>query len=317
MHSTDTAPVGGRVFRTLGSWDERTTTWNTRPSLETTPVASIGAVSAKTWYEVALPLDVLRSGVVSLGIDSTSSNGARWSSRESATAPRCSSPWRRSPCPPRRLRPRRLRRRRPRPPRRRSRRSRRRRRRSRRPPRRESPSPTSSPQPTTSPSPTSSPEPTSSPTPTTAPQPTPGPAPVDGLSSLASSSVGSSEPTYYTGNSRLAVTRGGRLLAVHGRHTSGVQLAWRDPACSSADRLPRRRQQRRSPDRHRHGRLARVHRHHDGRRRRARLGRVGGPELRGHPPRPDEAAERPRRRGRPEPRTGRHGGRTSAGRLPG
>jgi hypothetical protein len=52
----------------------------------------------------------------------------------------------------------------------------------------------------------------------------------DGLSQIADAETGSSDPTYYASNRRLAITRAGRLLAVHGKHATGVQLAWRDPA---------------------------------------------------------------------------------------
>jgi hypothetical protein len=51
----------------------------------------------------------------------------------------------------------------------------------------------------------------------------------DGLSEVAAPYLGSSDPTYYAANHRLAITRTGRLLTVHGRHNQGVQLAWRDP----------------------------------------------------------------------------------------
>ena len=50
----------------------------------------------------------------------------------------------------------------------------------------------------------------------------------DGLMEIASPYTGSSDPTYYPSNHRLAITRNGRLLTLHGRHSSGVQLAWRD-----------------------------------------------------------------------------------------
>jgi hypothetical protein len=52
---------------------------------------------------------------------------------------------------------------------------------------------------------------------------------LDGLSQVANPYLGSSDPTYYPSNHHLAVTSAGRLLAVHGRHKTGVQLAWRDP----------------------------------------------------------------------------------------
>jgi hypothetical protein len=40
---------------------------------------------------------------------------------------------------------------------------------------------------------------------------------------------GSSNPTFYPNNRRVAVTHKGRLLAVYDPHGSGVQIAWRDP----------------------------------------------------------------------------------------
>jgi hypothetical protein len=52
---------------------------------------------------------------------------------------------------------------------------------------------------------------------------------IDGLSLVADENVGSDDPTCCASNRRLAVTEHGRLLAVHGRHADGVQLAWRDP----------------------------------------------------------------------------------------
>ena len=52
----------------------------------------------------------------------------------------------------------------------------------------------------------------------------------DGLSQVASPTVGSSSPTYYGNQHHLAITEAGRLLAVHGLHATGVELAWRDPA---------------------------------------------------------------------------------------
>lgn len=53
---------------------------------------------------------------------------------------------------------------------------------------------------------------------------------VDGLSQVADPLVGSSSPTYYGNQHRMAITESGRLLAVHGLHATGVQLAWRDAA---------------------------------------------------------------------------------------
>jgi len=52
--------------------------------------------------------------------------------------------------------------------------------------------------------------------------------PADGLTTIATSTFGSSDVTDYPSQHRLAKTATGRLLTVFGRHKSGVQLAWRD-----------------------------------------------------------------------------------------
>lgn len=56
------------------------------------------------------------------------------------------------------------------------------------------------------------------------------PPSADGLSQVAAPALGSSDPTYYAGEHRLAATAGGRVLALYGKHLDGVQLAWRDGA---------------------------------------------------------------------------------------
>jgi hypothetical protein len=51
---------------------------------------------------------------------------------------------------------------------------------------------------------------------------------LDGLTTVIGPKGGSSDPTYFASQHRLALTSGGRLLVVYGRHADGVQLAWRD-----------------------------------------------------------------------------------------
>jgi hypothetical protein len=48
------------------------------------------------------------------------------------------------------------------------------------------------------------------------------------LTEIAASTKGSSDPTYYASNHRIAVTSSGRQLVVYGVHATGVGLAWRD-----------------------------------------------------------------------------------------
>lgn len=61
-----------------------------------------------------------------------------------------------------------------------------------------------------------------------APPPPPPPSGDTGLTTVADSSTGSSDPTNYAMNHRLAMTAAGRRLTVFGLHGTGVQLAWRD-----------------------------------------------------------------------------------------
>ena len=175
LRQIDASPAGGRVFSmSTTSWSE-SINWKTRPAIDGSLLASFGAVTAGSSYEVELGTGAARDGVVSYAIDSTNSDGSRWATRESSTPPQLLVTVENPPAP----------------------------------------------------------APAPAPDPTPSPDPAPAPAVVlDGLSQVAASTVGSSEPTYYSANHRLAMTGGGRLLVVYGRHSSGVQLAWRDPAGS-------------------------------------------------------------------------------------
>jgi hypothetical protein len=53
---------------------------------------------------------------------------------------------------------------------------------------------------------------------------------LDGLTQVATPYQGSLQPTQYASNRRMALTSGGRLVAVYGFHATGLQLVWRDPA---------------------------------------------------------------------------------------
>ena len=153
LYQTDASAVGGTVSSvSTSAWDEKTT-WDTRPSFDGAPLATFGTVQKQTWYEVSLGPIVSQDGPVGLAIDSRSSDGAAWASRESSTQPKL----------------------------------------------------------------------------IVDVEPVPDLV-LDGTSTVADNMSGSSDPTYYPSNHRLALTAGGRLLAVSGRHAQGVQLSWRDPA---------------------------------------------------------------------------------------
>lgn len=158
MFQVDASKTGGRVRSVGGAWDE-STTWSSKPEVGGV-LGTFGAVTRARWYELPLPTTLAVDGALSLAVDSASSDGARWASRETSTRPVL---WV-----------------------------------------------------------------------TVAVEGSADPAdPVDpgapALTQAATWELGSSEPTYYSGQHRLAVTRGGRTLAVYGRHSNGVQLTWRDP----------------------------------------------------------------------------------------
>lgn len=157
MYNLDSSRVGGRVFAMSSStWQESSTTWNTRPAIDGAQLGAFGKVSSGSWYEVDLPASsVSGGGIVSLAVDSVITDGAQWSSRESGNAPTLVVDL-------------------------------------------------------------------AAPTDTTPPA-----APT--LTEVAGTADGASDPTFYGNNHRLAQTAGGRLLAVYGRHGTGVQLAWQDP----------------------------------------------------------------------------------------
>lgn len=157
MYQVDSSTAGGRVVAMSNTTWTESLTWNTRPTADGPVVATFGAVASKTWYEVPLHNVTLADGAFSFAIDSTSSNGADWASRESANPPQLIADIENGESPP--------------------------------------------------------------------PPPEPGEIEV---STVAGPTEGSSDPTYYANNRHIAVTAGGRELAVHGRHATGIQLAWRD-----------------------------------------------------------------------------------------
>ncbi|MDQ4094910.1 MAG: hypothetical protein M3174_01710, partial [Actinomycetota bacterium] len=56
------------------------------------------------------------------------------------------------------------------------------------------------------------------------------PAPAGAVvDTVATPEEGSSDPTWFASNRRVATTKTGRVLVVHGAHAEGVQLKWRDP----------------------------------------------------------------------------------------
>ena len=151
MRAREGSVSGGRVFAlSPDAWTEATT-YQDCPPPDGPPLATIGPVATDGVYEVDLGPAVTGDGSYAFAIDSTSSDGVRWGSREWIQGPKLLI------------------------------------------------------------------------------DATDSGLPIDGLAEVADGASASSSPTYYGSNHHLAMTSGGRLLAVHGRHANGVALKWRDP----------------------------------------------------------------------------------------
>lgn len=83
IYCIDTATDGGQVRRVPdNSWSESSVTWNTAPANDSSLLATVGAVSANTWYEIDVTSLIAGDGTYSIRISSTSSNGADYVSSE-------------------------------------------------------------------------------------------------------------------------------------------------------------------------------------------------------------------------------------------
>ncbi|MFB3739831.1 MAG: DNRLRE domain-containing protein, partial [Candidatus Velamenicoccus archaeovorus] len=82
---TDRSPDGGSVYQVADdTWQERTVTWNDAPAAGSL-VGSIGPVAVGTWVEVDLTSYVTGDGTYSIRIQSASTNGAAYSSKEATS----------------------------------------------------------------------------------------------------------------------------------------------------------------------------------------------------------------------------------------
>jgi hypothetical protein len=80
---SDASAKGGSVHTTGGGWSEGTVTWATAPAAATATLgAPLGAVAVNTTYSVDVTAGVTGDGAVNLRVNSTSSDGARYFSRE-------------------------------------------------------------------------------------------------------------------------------------------------------------------------------------------------------------------------------------------
>jgi hypothetical protein len=91
LYAVDPSDTGGRLHRVSStSWGETTIKSSNAPSYDAAMLGTIGAVVSGSWYEVNVTGQVAADGTFSFALESTSTNGADYRSREggSSTAPR-------------------------------------------------------------------------------------------------------------------------------------------------------------------------------------------------------------------------------------
>lgn len=82
LYNVDPSSAGGDFHGASSSWDERTVTWNTKPTYDPATVASQGSVAVGNWYDVNVTPLVTGDGTVSLLATTANTNGADYSSKE-------------------------------------------------------------------------------------------------------------------------------------------------------------------------------------------------------------------------------------------
>jgi PKD repeat protein len=84
---TDGSSSGGALYGVPTTWTETGVTWNNRPALPPTALASLGATVAGQWYEVDVGAAVTGTGTFAFALAGGNTNTALYSSREGANPP--------------------------------------------------------------------------------------------------------------------------------------------------------------------------------------------------------------------------------------
>jgi acid phosphatase type 7 len=89
LYAVDPSDAGGRLHRvTSTSWTETTIRWSNHPSYSSTTIGSIGAVASGAWYEIDVKSVITSDGTFAFALESSSTNGADYVSREGPTSQR-------------------------------------------------------------------------------------------------------------------------------------------------------------------------------------------------------------------------------------
>ncbi|MFD0886221.1 DNRLRE domain-containing protein [Streptosporangium algeriense] len=94
VHTDDVSGAesgSGGTFKAVSSttWSETGTTWNNQPAIDGVTLGTLGSVARGSWYELDVTSYVTGNGTYSIGVVSSSSDGADYDARESgaSTAP--------------------------------------------------------------------------------------------------------------------------------------------------------------------------------------------------------------------------------------
>ena len=88
LYTTNSSGSGGDVYSLADmSWSESTVTWNNVPDADTSLVASQGSVVSGAWHEVDVTSAFVGDGLVAFRVNSSSPDGASYSSKEGLEAP--------------------------------------------------------------------------------------------------------------------------------------------------------------------------------------------------------------------------------------
>jgi hypothetical protein len=89
LYAVDPSDAGGRLHRvTSNSWSETTIRWNNHPSYSSTTIGSIGPVVSGAWYEIDVKSVINADGTYSFALESPSTNGADFVSRQGTISQR-------------------------------------------------------------------------------------------------------------------------------------------------------------------------------------------------------------------------------------
>jgi hypothetical protein len=89
LFAVDPSTDGGRLHRvTSTSWSESGIKWTNQPNYTATVIGSIGPVTSGAWYEVDVKAVITADGTYAFALESTSTDGADYVSREGTVASR-------------------------------------------------------------------------------------------------------------------------------------------------------------------------------------------------------------------------------------